>query len=213
MFEKNKLAVQAHPPAAQLSPSLAVSISEDSGTALMLKVRAGDRTAFEMLYAHYRPKVEGYLFQLTRNREAAEELAQELFLKVYRHRESYEPQAKFSAWLWQMARNIAIDKLRKKKETPLSSLFSGESEENIDELLELPTSDLETLLLERSSLDKVEKIMATLPESQREALSLRALSDLSYEEISGLMKISVPSVKSLIFRARKTLVERMREDE
>lgn len=209
MFEKKKKHLEVRTSAAQLSSSSDVSILEDSGNCLMLKVKAGDRKAFEMLYEHYRPKVEGYLFQLTKSREHAEELVQELFLKVYRHRETYEPEAKFAAWIWQMARNAVIDKVRKKTETPFSVL--GADEEGEFQFSER-TTDFETALLERSTLEQVEKFMLELPEAQREALSLFALSGTSYEEIAKLMKVSVSSVKSLIFRARSTLLKRMQND-
>ena len=147
-----------------------------------------------------------YAFSLVRNLSLAEELTQETFLKIYRVRDSYQPSARFSTWLWTIAHHACMDQLRKGKETHF--VDPGEDGPGIRlEDLESPVTDAEAQLLKHSETKRVEHCISCLGSSQREALILRTVSEMSYEEISQVMDVSLSSVKSLIFRAKNALME------
>ena len=181
----------------------------------MLQVKAGNHSAFRDIYSHFKVPVIAYAFQLTKNQPAAEEIAQETFLRIYRARASYEPTAKFSTFLWTVARNAAFDFKRKKKEVLWSASENeeGEAGESPLEKIESPLSDAEAQLIERGDHAHFEECMQELSPNQRDALSLRVLSDLSYEEISVAVNTSLSSVKSLLFRAREALMDCMKKGE
>ncbi len=182
----------------------AVSSSEgDQG--LMLQVRGGDVRAFEILYGKFKGLILSYVYQMTRNRTAAEEITQEIFLKVYRVRDTYRPEAKFSTWLWTIARNTALDHLRKKTEVLLEDR-AKEDEVLIDQV-EAPIPSAEARLIEAADRSRVDGCMEQLTPMQKEALTLRTVSELSYEEIADQMNTTLPSVKSLINRAKKALTD------
>jgi RNA polymerase sigma-70 factor (ECF subfamily) len=145
-----------------------------------------------------------YLYQLLRNRSLAEELTQETFLRAYRVRETYRPEAKFSTWLFSIARNAAVDQLRKKDE--MLALDPDTSDPVAEASNETP--DAEALLIERADAQRLDGCMEsdlTLP--QREALTLRTVSELGYEEIAEQLGVTLASVKSLIHRAKQALID------
>jgi RNA polymerase sigma-70 factor (ECF subfamily) len=171
-------------------------LSEEESEILMMLVQKEDREAFTVLYDRFKGPIHSYLRGFVRN--DAEDLLHETFLRVYRSRASYEPKAKFSSWLWAIARNVALDKLRKKTELLENENFAEvESHENSAEIK----------LIEASDKKRVESCMQALPDSQREALLLRTLSEHSYEEIAGLMQMSLGNVKTLIHRAKLALID------
>jgi RNA polymerase sigma-70 factor (ECF subfamily) len=182
----------------------------DDGRSLMLKVRdRDDRNAFGALYERFKGPIMSYIAQMTRNPCTAEELTQEVFLRIYRARETYEPQAKFSTWLWSIARNATIDHLRKKKELSDEGHVFEEGEEATSRVEELASStpDAEALLVEHADRASLEDCLSKLSDPQRETLNLRISGELSYEEIAETLKIKVPAVKSLLHRARLALSE------
>jgi RNA polymerase sigma-70 factor (ECF subfamily) len=173
----------------------------------MLKVREGDREAFRALYERFKGPMMTYLAHIVLDAAAAEELTQEAFLRVFRARETYEPQAKFSTWLWSIGRNAAIDYLRKKKELSASMIDDdGELSSQVD-LLPAEDLDAEAQLIDRADRNSVENCFSKLSLQQRDALNLRVSAELSYEEIADTLKLKLPAVKSLIHRAKKSLVD------
>ena len=173
----------------------------DDDARLMLRVRGGDRRAFEELFRRYTPPLISFLARMIPERARAEELAQEAFLRVYQARDRYEPKARFSTWLFSIANNLALNELARsyrKREAPLEG--SGA------EQLEAPQPAVDEVLEERRALSAVEQGLAALPERQRAALLLRAGRGLGYAEIAEVMDTSSASVKSLIHRARENLV-------
>jgi len=185
----------------------------DADQLLMLKVRQGDREAFARLYEKFKRPIMAYVSSAIANKTQVEELTQDVFLKIYRSRESYEPRAKFSTWLWTIARNAVLDHFRKKGEL-LAQDLSPHDEEGSDPVavdqLESPLSDSETELIARTQTAQIEDCMRRLSGPQREALQLRIFSDLSYEEVAGSLDVSITSVKTLIHRAKQGLIDCMK---
>ena len=210
MSAKTHGGTQGRGPGEQLSGSSDVESSVD--TQLMLKVRKGDQSAFKRLYEKFKGPIMSYVFTLGRNQAAAEEISQDVFLKLYRVRETYRPEAKFSTWLWTLARHTSLDYLRKKREThfddPADSVYDGTG--NFLDNVEASTANAEAQLLENAERVRIDDCMEALSLSQKEALTLRTVSELSYDEISKMMGSSLASVKSLIFRAKNSLMDCLR---
>ncbi len=181
--------------------------TDSADAAWMLKARTGDRESFGLIFERYKNPVMGYLKTILQDDRIAEELTQETFLRAFRARESYEPKAKVSTWLFTIARNAAFDYRAKKKEYVLQSFENEEGDEfdPIDQL-ESPTPDSETQLLNETDRKRVENCLAELPEKQREVVSLRIFSDLSYEEIAREVQLPLGSVKTQLFRAKEKLI-------
>ncbi len=169
----------------------------------MAKVQTGDQKAFKLLFDKYKGPIMGYVTTLIGDKILAEEICQEVFLRVYRFRDSYTPKARFTTWLWTIARNASIDYLRgtDKNET------IHETEENslIDKLdSDLPNAEAQ--LIQNSEVEKINKCLDKLPVSQKDLLLLQINSDLSYEQMSEMTGNTVSAVKSLLFRARNALL-------
>lgn len=172
----------------------------------MRSAARGDRSAFARIYERFKNPVMGYLKTLIQEERIAEELAQETFLRAYRVRESYEPKAKVSTWLFTIAKNAAFDYLSKKKEANLLVIQDEEgSQMDPIERLESPILDSEAQLIEEVNRHAVEECLGELTVKQREILGLRIFSDLSYEEISEQVQISLGSVKTHLYRAKEKL--------
>ncbi len=180
----------------------------DDDARLMLRVRGGDRRAFEALFRRYTPPLVNFLARMLPERDRAEELAQEVFLRVYQARDRYEPRARFSTWLFSIASNLALNELGRsyrKRETPL--------EESVLDRLEDPQPGGEEHLEAKRAVSAVEQALASLPDRQRAALLLRAERGLGYAEIGEVLGASPSSVKSLIHRARENLLKLLGERE
>lgn len=180
----------------------------------MLRVRDGDRKAFEELFVKYRKPILNLIYAYVGERARAEDLCQEVFMKVYRVRETYEPKAKFTTWLWTIAKNTAYDAVRKKKEwlattTPGDSGGSSHDETTsaVHDTLEDPLPTAEQMLIENVDQKRIEHCLGELTPLQREALALRTASELPYEEIAVILKTTQSSIKSLLNRAKTALVE------
>ncbi len=173
----------------------------DDDARLMLAFRDGDRRAFEALFARYTPRVLTFLTRMVRDRARAEELTQDVFVRIYNAAGRYEAKARFSTWIFGIAHNLALNELAR---------AHRRYEQGSDELAELPAADPapgadEQLSAERTR-KQLERALAKLPERQRAALLLRSEQGLGYEEIAQALDTSVSSVKSLIHRARETLL-------
>lgn len=179
-------------------------IDEDSR--LMLDFQAGDRQAFQALFRRYTPRLMSFLTRMVKDRARAEELTQDVFIRIYQARERYEPRAKFSTWLFGIAHNLALNDLaraHRKRERPLEDVHvqtTPDAEPDAAEQLEASRTH-----------EMLEKAIGELPERQRSALLLRSVQGLGYEEIGAALGASVSSVKSLLHRAREKLVAQMEE--
>ncbi len=193
----------------------------DPDVRLMLEVRDDNGAAFEELVRRYQSRLIHILEHLVRKREHAEDLAQEVFLRVYKARKSYEPGAKFSTWLFTIANNVAWNALRnmsRRKEVNIVGSAAGDSGENALEQMALAASGfMPSKKLDRAELaDVVRLAIQSLSDRQRTALLLCKFEHMSYQEIAQTMDLSTKAVKSLLARARvnlRTLLEPyMQED-
>ncbi len=185
----------------------------DPDAALMLRVKRGNRAAFAELVEKYRQPVMNLVYRTLRDETEAEDLAQNVFLQVYKSRSRYKRTAKFSTWLFTIARNLCLNELRRRSRHPAESLEEtrGEHEGQPQRQYEdkknfLPT---ETLLYGELA-QKIEEALAELPENQRTAILLCRQEDLSYEEIAGVLGCSLSATKSLIHRGREVLKQKLK---
>ncbi len=182
-----------------------------SDVQLMLDVKAGDQQSFELLLQRYRTPLVNFLYRMVRNREQAEDLAQEVFLRVYRARADYEPSAKFTTWLFRIATNLALNSLRdhryQKLETSMDAPIVADSEEGDERTMEVADEhpDIEQHLVEETRKKMIRHAIEKLPEKQRAAVLLHKYQELDYAEISKILKCSESALKSLLFRAYETL--------
>jgi RNA polymerase sigma-70 factor (ECF subfamily) len=182
----------------------------DPDVRLMLQVREDNAVAFEELVLRYQSRLITVLQNLVQDRDRAEELAQDVFLRVYRARKSYAPEAKFSTWLFTIAHNVASNALRslaRRREVNVSVGLSGElSSKPMDDLASAPSGLMPTRQLDKAELTEVVRAAVDgLNERQRMALLLAKFEHMSYIDIGRAMGLSVPAVKSLLSRARENL--------
>ena len=172
---------------------------------LIAAYQRGDAKALTMLFDHYKKPILNYALRIVGNRADAEDVTSDVFIAVMTKKETYQPKAKFSTWLFTIARNFCISKLRKKKN--IFSLWMQGSDSGEYELLDVPDTEprADHRLKEKEMTAHVKKAIEKLPETQREALVLREYQNLSYEEISQILNCSLENVKVLIFRARERL--------
>lgn len=181
----------------------------ESDAQLMLEVRAGDTASFELLLAKYRGPLIGYLGRMVGDRARAEELAQEVFLRVYRARESYEPTARFATWLYRIATRLALNSIRDgKRERNQRSLDEEVEGRAVIEAVDL-SANREQQMLAECRLETVRLAVQQLPDKQRAAVLMHKYQELDYQQIAGALDCSVSAVKSLLFRAYETLRSRL----
>jgi len=185
----------------------------DPDVRLMLQVRDGNAAAFEELVARYQNRLLTVLEHLIGNREQAEDLTQEVFLRVFRARERYEPGAKFSTWLFTIANNVASNARRshsRRKEVgvPQRSNGSDSSPMQLDQLAKAASGLMPTRALDKAEqAEMVREAVKALSERQRMALLLSKFEGMSYQDIADTMGLSVQAIKSLLSRARVNLKE------
>ncbi len=182
----------------------------DPDVRLMLEVRDGNAAAFEELVLRYQNRLITVLQNLVHNRHRAEELAQEVFLRVFRARASYRPEARFATWLFTIAHNVASNALRaaaRQHEVNVSVGQSGEvSAKPMDSMAVAPSGLMPVRQLEKGELaDIVRQAIDSLGERQRMAVMLSRFEHMSYQDIAKTMGLSIQAVKSLLSRARDNL--------
>ena len=185
----------------------------DPDAALMLRVKQGDRAAFEILVDKYKQPVFNLIYRTLPDAAEAEDLAQNVFLQVYRFAHRYKPSAKFTTWLFTIARNLCLNEIRRRGRHPADSLSepAGDREDETDR----PVTDRQTVSPDQGCLDRelvamVESALRDLPDNQRLAMLLCREEDRSYDEIAAILGCSLPATKSLIHRARETLKLRLK---
>jgi RNA polymerase sigma-70 factor (ECF subfamily) len=176
---------------------------------LMLDVKAGDEQSFELLLRKYRTPLVNFLYRMVRDTAVAEDLAQEVFLRVYRAREEYAPSAKFTTWMFRIATNLALNSVRDNRHRRMEismdqSVDSGEEDARPLEVADrAPTVEQE--LVARSRAEMIMRAIHSLPEKQRAAVLLHKYQELDYDEIARVLECSESALKSLLFRAYETL--------
>jgi RNA polymerase sigma-70 factor, ECF subfamily len=185
--------------------------AHDPDVRLMLRVREDDAVAFEELMLRYQNRLVSLLAHLTRHQDIAEDLAQDVFLRVYRARKKYVPGAKFSTWLFTIAHNVAANaqrtRSRRREVQPAPQPGGSESgATSLDAAAVAASGLMPTRQIEKLELrDVVNMAVAALSERQREAVLLNKFEHLSYEEIAEVMQLTPSAVKSLLTRARANL--------
>jgi RNA polymerase sigma-70 factor (ECF subfamily) len=181
---------------------------------IMLRVRAGDQGAFEYLVQKYRRPMVSFMYRMSRNAGAAEDLAQEVFLRVYRSRESYEASAKFTTWLYRIATNLAVNHARDTRhERPEVTVSLDEPDEESGTTIELPDGGLnaEQMMVRRERMLGIRRKVEALPELQKLAVIMHKYQQMDYKQIAEVLKKSESATKSLLFRAYETLREQLKE--
>jgi len=179
-----------------------------SDVQLMLDVKAGDDSSFELLLHKYRAPLVNFLYRMVGDAATAEDLAQEVFLRVYRARDGYAPSAKFSTWVFRIATNLALNAQRdgrhRLRQVSLDQpLDGGTSDAPLDIADGQPNIEHELLTRDRAAL--IRQAVESLPEKQRAAVLLHKYQELNYDQIAGILNCSESALKSLLFRAYETL--------
>jgi len=185
----------------------------DPDAALMLRVKRGDRAAFAELVGKYQQPLFNFICRHLRDETESEDLAQNVFLQVYKSRQRYLPTAKFSTWLFTIARNLCLNEIRRRSRHPAESLEETHNEHEDqpqrqyeDKKAFLPLENV----LHGELAKNIEQALAELPEAQRTAILLCRQDELSYEEIAEILGCSLSATKSLIHRGRETLKDKLK---
>ncbi len=199
------------PPPADIQPELEDTRLRDADW--MRRVQTGDTEAFRALILAYQNRVAAALARMAGPAFDPEELAHEVFVRVWKSAHRYEPSARLATWLLTIARNLFLNELRYRTRHPTVSMDAPAEEGHSS--LESPAGPAslhpDVALIERELHEAIDAALQKLPENQRTAMVLRRYEDLSYEEIAAVLGVSVGSVKSLLFRARTTLRELLAE--
>ena len=175
---------------------------------LMRLVAVGDNAAFEALIERHQALVGGTVARMLGSNSDVEDITQQVFIRVWRSAGRYVARAKFTTWLLKITRNLVFNEMRRAKRHPHVPVQIDPEAEELplrDETTETP----DATLLQTELQQAIESAIMQLPETQRMALVLRRYEDLSYEEIADVLELSLPAVKSLLFRARTELRERL----
>jgi len=197
-----------------LSATQAGTLGSGGDAQIMLRVKAGDDDAFDYLVQKYRRPIVHFMYRTTRTEGAAEELAQEVFLRVYRSRQTYEASAKFTTWLYRIATNLSMNYARDTKhERPENTVSVDEKDEETGLGFDVPDSSLtaEQNMVRRERLMAIRQRVLSLPDKQRNAVLMHKYQSMDYKQIAEVLKLSESATKSLLFRAYETLREQLKE--
>jgi len=190
-----------------------MSAERDPDAALMLRVKQGDTAAFEQLVEKYKQPVMNVVYRMLHDATEAEDVAQNVFVQVYKSAARYEVSSKFSTWLFTIARNLSLNELRRRSRHPADSMDAGHPEQE-----EQPSQQFEDKktfsppesLLHGELEQKIEEALTELPENQRTAILLCRQDELSYEDIAKVLQCSLSATKSLIHRGREALKQKLK---
>jgi RNA polymerase sigma-70 factor (ECF subfamily) len=170
-------------------------------------VKAGDEASFDFLLQKYRSPLVNFLDHMVRDTATAEDLAQEVFLRVYRARKQYTPSAKFTTWLFRIATNLALNSVRDNRHLRMAVSLDAPAGDEDSAPMELPSRDMriDEHMIERDRSEFIRRAIASLPEKQRAAVLLHKYEEMDYGEIARILGCSGSALKSLLFRAYETL--------
>jgi len=203
-------------PAGRGKAGAAVLVSYEAMTDadVMLRVKAGDDAAFNYLVEKFRRPIISFMYRMARNQAIAEELAQEVFLRIYRSRQTYAAEAKFTTWMYRIATNLAVNHARDSKAERVEVTVSiDESDEETGLTIDVadPHLSAEQTILRRERLAAIRRHVEALPERQRVAVFMHKYQSMDYRQIAEVLKLSESATKSLLFRAYESLRERLKE--
>jgi len=176
---------------------------------LMLRVRDGDQASFGLLLERHRGGVIHFVYRMVQNQAVAEELAQEVFLRVYKSRSSYEPTAKFTTWLFRIASHLALNWIRDGRNEKRQTSLDEERPEGSAKQVADRSRTVEQELLYRAQLREVRQAIESLPAKQKAAVMMHKYQELEYADIADVLSCSESAVKSLLFRAYESLRVRL----
>lgn len=185
-----------------------------SDAEVMLRVAGGDDTAFDYLVEKFRRPMISFMYRMTHNQAVAEELAQEVFLRVYRSRKGYAASAKFTTWLYRIATNLAVNHARDTKyERPENTVSIDEPDTETGMTVDLPDEGInaEQMILRRERMAAIRKQVDALPVRQRTAVLMHKYQNMDYKQIAEVLKLSESATKSLLFRAYEALRQSLKE--
>jgi RNA polymerase sigma-70 factor (ECF subfamily) len=174
---------------------------------LMLDVKAGDEASFDFLLQKYRSPLVNFLNRMVRDQAMAEDLAQDVFLRVYRARKQYTPSAKFTTWLFRIATNLALNSVRDNRHNRMGISIDAPADGDSSPPMELKAREMriDERMIERDRVEIIRRAIWSLPEKQRAAVLLHKYEEMDYEEIAGILDCSEGALKSMLFRAYETL--------
>ncbi|WP_260737829.1 RNA polymerase sigma factor [Tunturiibacter lichenicola] len=181
--------------------------------AIMLELRTGNMAGFDFLIQKYRKPIIHFMYRMVHNQAVAEELAQEVFLRVYRSRETYRAEARFSTWLYRIATNLGVNYARDTRhERTASTVYLDEADSETGTTPDVAdaTISVEANLLRQERLNAIRQHVLALPERQRMAVLMHKYEGMDYKQIGDVLKLSESATKSLLFRAYQTLREKLK---
>ncbi len=186
----------------------------DLDAQLMLRVRDGDDNSFRVLLEKHRNSLVHFLYRMVQDQPVSEELAQEVFLRIYKTRASYEPTAKFTTWMFRIANHLALNWLRDEKHSRAEKRLDDDKRGGPDgdrPVREVPDRKptVEQRLLRDARMQEIRDAIALLPEKQRAAVLMHKYEEMEYVQIAGVLECSESAVKSLLFRAYEALRARL----
>jgi RNA polymerase sigma-70 factor (ECF subfamily) len=187
---------------------------ETDDAAVMLRLRDGDMASFDYLLAKYRKPIVHFMYRMVHNQAVAEELAQEVFLRVYRSRETYRAEARFSTWLYRIATNLGVNYARDNRhERNASTIYLDEVDAETGTTVDVAdsTPGAESGMLRQERMNAIREHVMALPERQRMAVVMHKYQNMDYKQIGAVLKLSESATKSLLFRAYQTLRGRLQE--
>ena len=196
------------------SPASAPLLDAVDDNEIMLRVAAGDDVAFDYLVSKYRRQIVGFMYRMVHNQAQAEELAQDVFLRVYRSRASYAAEARFTTWLYRIATNLVLNHVRDTRSERVAvkvNLDEPDAETGAMPDVADPGLGAEASLLRRERLAAIRQQVMALPEKQRVAVLMHKYQELDYRQIAGVLKLSESATKSLLFRAYETLRQKLQQ--
>jgi RNA polymerase sigma-70 factor, ECF subfamily len=191
-----------------------VELDPSSDAAIMLRVAEGDEAGFNYLASKYHRPMIHFLYRMVGNHAVAEELAQEVFLRVYRARSSYRAEARFTTWLYRIATNLAVNHARDTKhERTAQTVYLDAPDEDTGTTPDLADDDpsVEERLLRDERMAAIRRHVLALPERQRTAVLMHKYQGMDYRQIGEVLKLSESATKSLLFRAYQTLREKLKD--
>jgi RNA polymerase sigma-70 factor, ECF subfamily len=196
-------------PDTRVNEDMEAVVALERDAQLMLRVREGDDTSFALLLERHRGPVVHFMYRMVQNQAVSEELAQEVFLRVFRSRETYEPTAKFTTWLFRIATHVALNSIRDRKKEKGHETLDEEMLDGMERQVADRQPTVEQDMVHEVKLREVRQAIEDLPAKQRAAVLMHKYEGLDYAQIAGVLSCSESAIKSLLFRAYESLRGRL----